>query len=136
MKRSGRRLFLMLLGATTLASSAARAGDVSQPYLSPGWRFGEKGGAAIYAHVCAACHQADGQGAVGAAAYPALAGNANLASKAYLETIVLNGLRGMPALGRAMSDEQVADVINYVRSRFGDAGDVVSLDEVKAARPK
>src|SRR5579863_8490162 len=55
------------------------------PPLSQGRGFDEQGGAAIYAKVCAACHQPDAKGAVGAAAYPALAENKNLASAEYLE---------------------------------------------------
>ena len=105
--------------------------------LSQGRAFGERGGEALYASVCAACHQPDGKGAIGAGAYPALAGNANLASADYIAFVVLNGSRGMPPVGRMMSDEQVADVVNYVRSRFG-AGydDAISTATVAAARPK
>jgi len=118
---------LLLGGRTALAQSAP---------LSGGWRFDEKGGQALYTHVCAACHQPDGKGAVGAAAYPALAGDANLASAAYVESVLLNGLRSMPPLGRLMSDEQVADVINYVRGHFGDAhDDPLSAADVRAVRP-
>ena len=106
------------------------------PPLSSGWRFDEKGGEALYTRVCAACHQRDGKGAIGAAAYPALAGDDNLASAAYVESVLLNGLRGMPPLGRLMSDEQVADVVNYVRSHFGNAyDDALSAADVHAIRP-
>ena len=42
----------------------------------------------------------------------------------------------MPPLGRMMSDEQVADVSNYVRTHFGNAyGEAISAAEVKAVRP-
>ena len=106
------------------------------PPLSGGWRFDEKGGEALYTRVCAACHQRDGKGAVGAAAYPALAGDDNLASAAYVESVLLNGLRGMPPLGRLMSDEQVADIVNYVRSHFGNAyDDALTAADVHAVRP-
>jgi cytochrome c553 len=105
--------------------------------LSRGWRFDEKGGAALYARVCAACHQPDANGAAGAASYPALAANQNLASAEYTESVLLNGLRGMPAIGRLMSDEQVAEVINYVRSHFGNNyEDALSASDVGAVRPK
>jgi mono/diheme cytochrome c family protein len=105
--------------------------------LSQGWRFDEKGGAALYAHVCAACHQPDANGAAGAAAYPALAADKNLASAEYMEGVLLSGLRGMPPVGRLMNDEQIADVINYVRSHFGNAyEDPLSASDVRAVRPK
>ena len=103
--------------------------------MSRGWTFEEQGGAALFANVCAACHQPDAKGAIGAAAYPALAENKNLASADYLATLLFNGQRGMPPLGRMMSDQQAADVINYVRTHFGnDYDDTVSAAEVAAAR--
>jgi mono/diheme cytochrome c family protein len=135
MKRSRVCLFLLICVATSAGNAADDSN--SRAYLSAGWRFAEQGGEALYTHICAACHQADGEGAVGAAAYPALANNPNLASKDYVESVLLRGLRSMPALGRTMSDEQVADVVNYVRHRFGPRGDdPVSAAESKAARPQ
>jgi mono/diheme cytochrome c family protein len=125
--------FIGLCGTNVLAQEPAPAASS----LSAGRRFDERGGAAIYARVCAACHQPDAQGAVGAGSYPALAENKNLASTEYLENVLLNGLRGMPPIGRMMSDEQVADVINYVRSHFGNSyDDPVAATDVQAARPK
>ena len=128
----------MLLCAAVIGGACAFAQEPSSPtpVLSQGRGFSEQGGAALYANICAACHQPDAKGAVGAAAYPALAENKNLASVDYLESLLFNGLRGMPPLGRMMSDEQVADVINYVRSHFGNSyDDLVSAASVKAARP-
>ena len=104
--------------------------------MSRGWLFEEQGGAAIYANVCAGCHQPDGLGAAGAGAYPSLAANENLASAEYLEALLFNGRRAMPALGPMMNDRQMADVINYVRTHFGNSYvDAVSDADIKAARP-
>ena len=59
-----------------------------RPSLSAGAQlFEEKGGAALFASVCAGCHQPNGQGAVGAGAYPALADNKEVASADYLMTL-------------------------------------------------
>jgi mono/diheme cytochrome c family protein len=103
--------------------------------MSRGWVFEEQGGEALFAHVCAACHQPDAKGATGAGSYPALADNKDLASPEYLETLLFNGQRAMPPLGWMMSDQQVADVINYVREHFGNNyGDEVSAADVKTAR--
>jgi len=126
-----------LLGAALVFSAPGLAQGLASesPSMSRGWNFDEQGGAALYASVCAACHQPDARGAVGAAAYPALAANKNLVSADYVTAVLLDGLRGMPPVGRMMSDTQVADVINYVRSHFGNGyGDAVSLEDVKAAR--
>jgi len=117
------------------ASVAAQDHSLTTQSLSRGRGFDEQGGEAIYVSVCAACHQRDAKGAVGAAAYPALAGSENVASTDYMESVLFGGLRGMPALGRMMSDEQVADVINYVRTHFGNSySDAVSAVDIATAR--
>jgi len=49
---------------------------------------------------------------------------------------VVNGQRAMPPFGESLSDEQVAEVINYVRTHFGNHyKDIVTPATVKAARP-
>jgi mono/diheme cytochrome c family protein len=103
--------------------------------FSQGQNFTEKTGEELYANVCQACHMDKGQGAVGAGHYPALAKNENLESGGYPVTVVLHGLNGMPPVGQMMSDEQVAAVVNYVRTHFGnDYKDAVSAQDVKDAR--
>ena len=76
-----------------------------------------------------------GEGAVGAGKYPALAKNENLAAGGYPVTVVLHGLKGMPPVGQMMSDDQVAAVVNYVRTNFGnDYKDAVTVEDVAGAR--
>ncbi|MGC1523961.1 MAG: cytochrome c [Steroidobacteraceae bacterium] len=87
------------------------------------------GGAQTYTHICQGCHMAEGQGAVGAGHYPKLAGDPALVSWQYVALTVLNGKNGMPSFGAPadqsffgaphLSDAQIADVVNYVRSHFG-----------------
>ena len=101
----------------------ARGAAAQTPFLSKGWTFDEPDGASLYAHVCSACHQEDGEGATGAGSYPALKGDEKLASTDYLLSVLLGGQHAMPALGRAMSDEQLADLVNYVKERFAGATD-------------
>ena len=127
-------LSLSIVILLRVAAAAQQPPSANRP-LSSGWVFNEQGGAALYANVCAACHQPNAMGAAGAAAYPPLAADKNLASSGYIETVLLHGLRGMPAVGRMMSDEQAADVINYVRTHFGNSyDDAVSAADIKAAR--
>jgi|HubBroStandDraft_6_1064221.scaffolds.fasta_scaffold107919_2 mono/diheme cytochrome c family protein len=127
----------LLLVAVVTAGTAA-AGEAPAPAalpLSRGRLFEEQGGAALFSSVCAGCHQPDASGASGAADYPALTKNSNVASADYMERLLLNGQRGMPPVGQMMSDQQIADVINYVRTHFGNAyDDVVSAADVGAAR--
>ena len=123
--------------ATRLVAAPAVTEEASSPSaaMSRGWEFGEQGGSELFGHVCAACHQPDARGAVGAAAYPPLAGDKKLASADFMLTVLFSGLRSMPPLGRMMSDEQVADVVNYVRTHFGNSYDgAVSVAQVSAAR--
>jgi mono/diheme cytochrome c family protein len=50
-------------------------------------------------------------------------------------TVLLRGLKGMPPVGEMMSDAQVADVVNFVRTHFGNAyPGAVSAADVAAAR--
>ena len=103
--------------------------------MSHGWKFAEQGGADLFRNVCAACHQADAKGAVGAGAYPPLADDKDLGSADFVLDAVLRGLDGMPPVGDMMSDAQVADVVNYVRTHFGNSyTDAVSAADVAAAR--
>ena len=77
----------------------------------------------------------DAKGAAGAGTYPSLAGDQNLESSGYPIGVVVNGQRGMPAFGSMMSNDQVAAVVNYLRTHFGNRyQDEVTADDVKAVR--
>lgn len=92
-------------------------------------------GAEIYANVCAACHMPDAMGAVGAGFYPALANNPRLLGSRYPAYIVVKGMNGMPPMADMLTDEQIADVVNYVRTNFGnDYSGPVSATEIAALR--
>lgn len=97
--------------------------------------FPFEGGEAIYKGVCQGCHMPGAVGAMGAGAYPALARDGNLETGAYPVMIVLKGQKAMPGLGMQLDDQQVADVVNYVRSHFGNRfRDKVTAADVKAMR--
>lgn len=87
-------------------------------------------GRQIYEQICQGCHMPGGRGAVGAGSYPALAKNPALASWQFMALTILKGRRNMPAFGvehatgwilppATLSDEQIAAVINYLRTHFG-----------------
>jgi mono/diheme cytochrome c family protein len=123
----------LALCAALLLSPAARAVDHS---FSSGFAFQERSGEEIFQNVCQGCHMPQGQGAAGAGAYPALAGNPRLASKVYPAFMVVRGNKAMPAFGAMLDDDQVAAVANYVRSHFGNRySDSITPAEVKALRP-
>jgi mono/diheme cytochrome c family protein len=95
----------------------------------------QQGGEALYKGICQDCHMPDGRGAEGAGHYPALAGNPKLEEPGYPLSVVTNGLKSMPAFGGALNDQQVADVVNYIRTHFGNAyKNPVKPEDVKTAR--
>lgn len=103
--------------------------------ISEGRTFTETTGEALYTNVCQACHMEQGQGAIGGGKYPALAKNENLESAGYPIHILLHGQKGMPPVGKMMSDEQVAAVVDYIRTHFGnDYKDAPTPQDVKDAR--
>lgn len=114
---------VVLLAALAFAPLRGRGEDLPQ-FSNPGTladrgHFVQRDGAALYRAICQGCHMPDARGAQGAGTYPALAANPKLASAAYPALTVLQGRRGMPAFAENLSDEQVAEVVNYVRSHFG-----------------
>jgi mono/diheme cytochrome c family protein len=137
---SGRRLAAAVILGLVLMSPAAHADEESRsrpPALSPGFRFTESTGEELFASACQGCHMPDGKGAVGAGTYPSLANDSNLEAATYPVHVVVRGQRAMPPVGAMMSDAQVAAVVNYVRTHFGNQyRDVISTDDVKLARPE
>jgi mono/diheme cytochrome c family protein len=123
------------LPVSCMAQAQSTRPSASEPALSAGFGFVEKSGEQLFASVCRGCHMSDGKGAAGAGTYPSLAGDRNLEARGYPVHVVVNGQRGMPAFGSMMSDDQVAAVVNYLRTHFDNAyQDGVTADDVKAAR--
>jgi cytochrome c len=139
------KIILTAAAAALLLSTAAfadSAGPAPAPktghkgnsngFFSP---FPYEGGEAIFKGVCAGCHMPDAKGAVGAGAYPSLVKNEDLETAAYPVTIILKGKKAMPFFELQLSDQQVADVVNYVRTHFGNRyRDKVKPEDVKLQR--
>ncbi len=100
-------------------------------------------GERLYAQICAACHQPNGKGIPGA--FPPLAESDYLmADKERSIRAIVHGLQGkitvngtefngvMPAVN--LTDEQVANVLTYVRNTWGNEGEEVTPQEVAAVR--
>lgn len=123
---------LTLLSATTAVGQDNATGRRT---FSSGYRFVEMTGEELFANVCQGCHMPDATGASGAGTYPSLAGNKNLEAGSYPLFLVINGRRGMPAFGDMMTDGQVAAVVNYLRTHFGNNyQDAVTTRDVQDAR--
>lgn len=130
--------------AALLLTCGAATCDADTSSVATAAAVATASGAETYAHICQGCHMAAAQGAVGAGHYPKLAGDPALVSWQYVALTVLNGRNGMPALGTPkdpvtefgavhLSDARIADVVNYVRSHFGNKWkDKVTADQVAA----
>jgi mono/diheme cytochrome c family protein len=99
----------------------------------------------IYITNCLTCHLDQGEGTDGF--YPPLAKSDYLmADKKRSVQQVLYGATGEikvngytytePMAGFDFTDEQVSDVLNYVRNSFGNKGSAVTPEEVKESRKK
>jgi mono/diheme cytochrome c family protein len=121
------------------------AAGAPEPAVSPPPQAEMTAGAAIYARACVACHEADGSGAP--RIYPPLPGNANLQSRdpSSALRVILDGAQtvttprapnagSMPAYAKQLSDQDIADVTNYVRNSWGNAAPLVTAAEVAKAR--
>ena len=104
-----------------------------------------KPGASVYIDNCAACHRTDGHGYT--RVFPALAGNPVLqtADATSLINIVLNGgtlpathaapsTFTMPAFAWRLSDQEVADVVSFIRGSWGNKGAPVNASDVADLR--
>ena len=132
-----RRGFRALAAATLLAPTLAWSQGDLRPTagFSSGNRFEQKTGQQIYEGICQGCHMADAKGAEGAGRYPALAADPRLATPLYPAIILLKGSRAMPSFGDTLDDEQIAAVINYLRTHFGNAyPDAIDAAAVKQLR--
>jgi mono/diheme cytochrome c family protein len=130
--RNGMRRRYVRLAVAVLAMQAAHAVVAQEIYAG---KFPQQTGEDLFRNICQGCHMPDAKGAIGAGTYPALASNPRLSAAVYPITVVLHGQRAMPTFGESLNDEQVANVINYVRTHFGNHyKDQVTPAAVKARR--
>lgn len=101
-------------------------------------------GKAVYEGNCITCHMAEGEGLEGV--FPPLAKTGRHTDKANLVKIVLQGMRGpitvngkqydLEMIPVNLNDEEVRDVLNYMRNSWGNEAPAISLAEVKKFRDK
>ncbi|HKT29884.1 cytochrome c [Dyella sp.] len=147
MKRS--LLAIMLL----LASSSFALAQTSGHTFYTNDTLTSANGEAVFQAICQGCHMPDAKGAIGAGTYPALANNPKLASPQYMAAVILFGRHDMPSFverpaahgnffkDTMLTDAQIAEVINYVRTHFGNhytnsitAADVAAMHPQTAAK--
>jgi mono/diheme cytochrome c family protein len=103
-------------------------------------------GKQVYDQICGACHGADGLGKAGQA--PPLAGSEYVTAKGIsrLAHVPLLGVNGdvkvagqdwnlsMAAMGAALSDSDLASVLSYVRTSWGNKASLVTPEDVAGVR--
>lgn len=127
--------------AACVAALAARGTLKDQPAVATQQAPGQ----AVYGRTCVTCHQANGRGMPNT--FPPLAGSEFVnGDKARLAKLVLNGLTGpvtvagqrfngvMPPWKTQLNDADMAAVLTYVRSGFGNRAGPVAEADVRAQR--
>jgi cytochrome c6 len=111
-----------LIAMLLASASAAQPGQATAP-----------NGAVVFKQNCAMCHQAAGQGIRGS--FPALAGNPFVqGDPRTVAQLLLNGRGGMPNFSEQLSHQQIAAVLTFVRSSWGNHAAPVSVTTVAAAQ--
>lgn len=133
--------------ATTQSDDAPELGDQRSVASLTGTASAAGGadGAQLFAANCVACHQATGLGLAGV--FPPLAGSEWVLAKApVLVNIVLHGITGqltvqgqlyngqMPSFKDKLNDAEIAAVLSFVRSSFGNTAGKVAPEQVREQR--
>jgi len=138
------RIWRIIYTGETTAPTASAGPGVLEKITTAASATIKSPGRTIYEQICAACHMADGSGA--GQMQPALAGSAVVqGDPAQIIRVVLNGPAAvlpadrpkfqnvMPALSM-LTDEQIANVLTYVRQNFGRGASAVTPAQVAAQR--
>jgi mono/diheme cytochrome c family protein len=136
-------LYLKTLSPVRAAEPALKPDDTAALRLRAGTDTGN--GALTYIDNCAACHRTSGAGYGGT--FPRLGLNTvvNSDDPSSLITLVLKGGQmpwtkaapthyGMPGFADRLTDRDIADVLTFVRSSWGNRAPAVTADQVKTLR--
>jgi mono/diheme cytochrome c family protein len=104
-----------------------------------------KSGRALYVASCAACHTGTGEGVAHMAPTLAHSPVVQAAATDTLIDVVLNGAQAvatdaaptapaMPAFGWQLSDDQIAELLSYIRNDWGNAASAVAAGDVRSVR--
>jgi cytochrome c oxidase cbb3-type subunit 2 len=144
--------YLASLKQPALPASAAPGGEAPttakvSANAAPAGSYDAAKGAALYTANCSACHQASGEGLPGA--FPSLKDDAvvNKDDATKHIDVVLNGLHDarvsgvvyssvMPPFAATLSDADIADLIDYERSSWGNHGKPIVAAQVATKRAK
>ena len=131
--------------ASPAASPSTSAATMKSATGGKSAMTGGKNGGAIFTANCQSCHQANGKGQPGA--FPPLAGNSVVTGDAAkVIHIVKDGLTGkimvgtqsyngmMPSWKASLSNADIAAVVTYIRSSWGNHAPAVTTAQVAAVK--
>jgi mono/diheme cytochrome c family protein len=136
---------LVLLNIPALSDAQSdRAGNHCAVQKSP-FRVSMDSGKVVYSNQCLSCHQTNGMGIPGV--NPPLNGKGVMGDKTKLISIIIKGQdtreevsgikyqHPMPA-NSIIKDQEIADVLTYIRNSFGNKASSIKVTDVKSARKK
>ncbi|MDG2141750.1 MAG: cytochrome c [Gammaproteobacteria bacterium] len=102
-------------------------------FVFPGICYAETTGERLFLENCAECHQEDGEGIPNI--YPSLADNELvLGSGADVALVLIIGRGEMPSFNGVFTDKEMAHVVNYIRSVFGNIDKPISTQTISLLR--
>jgi cytochrome c oxidase cbb3-type subunit II len=132
---------------TELAMAGTASAAPTANSTAPAGGYDVAKGASLYTANCSACHQANGEGLPGA--FPPLKGNdvVNHDDATQHIHVVLHGLQAarvggvvyggvMPPFAATLNDAEVADIIDYERTSWGNHGKPALAVQVAAERAR
>jgi mono/diheme cytochrome c family protein len=124
-------IFVLMVGFSLQANSQSNASDTRL-----------KNGQSVYISYCQSCHMEDGNGLPGV--FPSLVKTGNLNDPNRLVKVVLQGMRGPIVVNGEkynsemaptdLTDQEVADVINYIRNTWGNKAPFLNATDVAKAK--
>ncbi len=146
--RTGTFFFLLIFFLVSvpriMKAQGSREGNHCAVVRSP-YRLSMDSGKMVYSKQCLSCHQADGLGTL--VDNPSLHGKGVTGDKEKLIEILIRvhppgeGINGKSSEDSVrpnptVNDQEIADVLTYIRNSFGNKASMVKVEEVKTERGK
>ena len=127
-------IFQLLMGTLALTNKSFSQGTNASKSL--------QNGQSIYATYCMSCHMENGEGLPGT--FPSLVKTGDIKDKNKLVKIILQGMKeptkvngveyATEMVGISISDQEITDVINYIRNSWGNKFPMVKVSEILVAK--
>jgi mono/diheme cytochrome c family protein len=127
------QIFILINIPALSTAQTDRAGNHCAVQKSP-LKVSMDSGKVVYSSQCLSCHQANGLGIPGI--NPPLTGKGVTGDKTNLIGILINGHQHSMTANSMIKDQEIADVLTFIRNSFGNKASSVKVSDVKSARKK